>query len=57
MREMADNPYKKHTVAKLKEIEQNLLKSTRDPKMPGHKRRVALRDLQKVREALREKGK
>ncbi len=42
-------------MGELKGLERGFLETIRDPKVPGHQRRVASRELGKVREALRAK--
>lgn len=49
------NPYENHSIDRLKAIEKELLAITRDPKTPGHKRRIASRDLKAVRKAMKTK--
>lgn len=52
----ASNPYEGYTLARLRAIERDLLKITRDPNTAGYKRRVASRDLKSVRQMMKEKG-
>lgn len=54
---MASNPYENYNIARLKSIEEELVKITRDPKTPGHKRRLAISDLKKLRKLIKEKDK
>lgn len=52
---MPNNPYLGHSIKELKGLETGFLETTRDPKVAGHQRRVASRELGKVRAALKAK--
>ena len=52
---MAENPYTKHSLGRLKAIERELVQYTRNPNTPGYRRRVALQDLRQVRQAIKTK--
>lgn len=53
---MPSNPYLANSIKELRGLEKGFLETTRDPKVAGHQRRVASRELGKVRAAIKEKN-